>query len=298
MQIGAILPHLGPFGGVRRFLEIGNVFVKRGISYTIFARRDSKCNWFDYKGEIRDWSKINADYILIGDPPSFRILSRTHGRIYVYVIAGGRYIPMYQSVYGKYPFILNNRVFKRSFPHAHLVEGGVNVHHFKPKKLIPASSNVRVLYYGVKREGKGSSYIAHALHSIPGVIPVALGGLNDEKLLQAYHTGDFFVLWESRAGWGNMAAEALASGLTVVTNGINCEPFRDKVIVVKDLRKFFLDSQNRKIRKLGSMEQFSWERVVDQFMKIFQLPYRPGDHSHKHIHKHVHKHAHKHQHQH
>jgi len=281
MRVGAILPHLEQFGGVRRFLEIGNCFVKRGIDYAIFAQRGTHCSWFDYKGSIRDWSKIHADHILIGDPPSFRILSRVHGKIYVYVIAGGRYTPMYRKVYGRYPFILNNRVFRADFPKAHLVEGGVNVQHFLPKKSTLTTSDVRILFYDVNREGKNIPYIKHSLSGIPGIRLIGLRGLKDNALVKAYHSGDFFVTWESRAGWCNMAAEALSCGLTVVTNGVNCEPFIDKVIKVSDLQKFFSNPENRKIRRPGSMEKFSWERVTDQLLQIFKH-YDHREHKHKH----------------
>lgn len=295
MKVGAIVPHLQQFGGIRRFLEIGNVFIDKGHEFIIFTQKPVKCSWFDFHGVVQHWNKIQADCILIGDAPSLRILSkvRVRGRIYVYVIAGGnRYLPMYQQVYGKYPFILNNRIFKPHFPGSYSVEGGVNVHRFSPKKMMPPSNKITVLYYSAKRPRKDPRHIAHSLRKIKGIKLVGLGGLNDEELAKAYHSGDFFVSWENRAGWGNMAAEALASGLTVVTNGVNCEPFKDKVIKVRNLRKFFGNPDNHKIRKCGSMDAFSWEVVVDKLLEIFARPYRVS-HVHKpHVHHH-HVHHHK-----
>lgn len=275
MRVGAILPHLLQYGGVQRFLEIGNIMVNRRIDYTIFSRKGQHCNWFDYHGPIQNWSKIEADCILVGDPPSFRILRNLRARIYIYVIAGGRFIPIYQTVYGKYPFILNNRIFRRYFPKASLAEGGVNIHRFVPKKkTVTAKKKVRVLYYSSARGIKGTKHIAHSLRGIPGVQLIGLSGLKGKSLTEAYHAGDFFVAWESREGLSNMSMEALASGLTVVTNGVNCEPFRNKVIITRDLRKFFLNPNNRKIRKRSSMGKFSWEIVVDKLLEIFARPYR------------------------
>jgi len=282
MTIGVILPHLQQFGGVRRFLEVGNIFIDRGIDYTVFARKGQSCDWFDFKGPIRDWSNISADRMLIGDGPNLRILPRVRSRIYVFVIAGGRFIPMYQSVYGKYSFILNNRVFQRYFPKAYLVEGGVNIHRFKPNKPRVPSNKVRVLFYGVLREGKDTKYIRHSLQGIPGVEPISLQGLSDENLVKAYHNGDFLVTWETRPGWSNMAAEALACGLTVVTNGINCEPFANRVIKTNDLRKFFSNPHNRMIRKQHSMDDFSWEIVVDKLTHILSRPAQKKHHKHHH----------------
>jgi len=70
-----------------------------------------------------------------------------------------------------------------------------------------------------------------------------------------------------------MAAEALASGLTVVTNGANCEPFIKRTIVVRDLRGFFSNPKNRQIRKSYSMKDFSWEAVSDKLLEIFAKSY-------------------------
>ena len=86
MQIGAIVPHLGIYGGVRYFLEIGNICVGRGIDYTIFSNREQECSWFDFKGKIKDWSNIEADYILVGDPPSFKVLPTVKGKVFIYVM--------------------------------------------------------------------------------------------------------------------------------------------------------------------------------------------------------------------
>lgn len=266
MKIGAILPHLGMYGGIRRFMELGNTFTERGINYTIFSNKEQSCTWFDFKGRIRNWSNIESDYLLIGDPPSFGILPKAKGKIFIYVIAGGKFIPIYRRVYGKYPFILNNRVFKKYFPESHFVEGAVNIDRFRPgARRIPADET-RVLYYD--RKGKGVTYIRNALRDIEGIRLIGLKGLDDKTIAEAYRNGDFFVSWEKREGWSNTTAEALASGLTVVTNGVNCEPFIEKTIKVNDLREFFLSPTNRKMRKRSSMEEFSWEHSADQLLEL------------------------------
>jgi len=66
------------------------------------------------------------------------------------------------------------------------------------------------------------------------------------------------VAWEMEGGFSNTAAEALACGLPVVTNGNNCEPFLDKVIVVKSLREFFTNP----------MKNNTWDKTVDNLLKI------------------------------
>ena len=90
MKIGAIVPHLLCFGGVRRFLELGEAFNRiDDIEYTVFSEKGQDVDWMDYSGTIENWSWINADYLLIGDPPSFRILGEVEGEVFIWVIAGG-----------------------------------------------------------------------------------------------------------------------------------------------------------------------------------------------------------------
>jgi len=266
MKIGAILPHLGQFGGVRRFLEIGNVMVDRGHDFVIFSNKEKQCTWFKFKGRFASWDRIHADRILIGDPPSFRILARAKGKIYIYVIAGGKFLDGYKSAYGRYPFILNNRVFKKWFPKSKLIEGGVNINHFRAPILPRPHLGTQVIYY--ERGGKGADFIKHSLKGIKDLTVTGVRGLNNNQLLRKYHSADFYVVWESRPGWCNMAAEALACNLTVVGNGINCEPFADGIIKVKNLRQFFENPSNWNKRKRYLMDEFSWEHVCDKLMKI------------------------------
>lgn len=267
MKVAAIVPHLQQFGGIRRFLEIGNVMVDSGIDYTIYPRKEKECNWFDYRGKIGACSRIEADYVMASYPPDFKILPRVKGKVFIYILAGGIYINMYKQVYKRYPFILNNRVFLKWFPGSHLVEGAVNIHRFKPRIRPKHRKIPRVLYFDKKT--KGADYVRGALRGLREIELVPLKGLPDGKLVKTYQSGDFFVSWEERPGWSNTAAEALACGLTVITNGRNCEPFIDKVIVVPCLRSFFLDPENRKIRQRESMYIFSWERTVDRLLEIF-----------------------------
>ncbi len=254
MKIGTILPHLGAYGGVRRFLELGNVFTRRGIGYTVFSEKGRRCSWFKCNFKIKNWSDISADYILIGDPPSFKVLRRVKGKIFVYVIAAGKYTPMYQEVYGMYPFIVINRSSLELFPDAYVTEVGVNTEWFRPKKR-------RVLYYDSKRSFKNSAHIREQLSGLDNVELIGLSNLDNGQIRMAYQSGDYFVAWETRGGGTcNTAAEAIASGLTVVTNGVNTEAYANRVIKVDNLREFFTDP----------MKEFSWERIADKLLEIFE----------------------------
>ena len=256
MKVGMITPVMGVFGSVRRFMEIGNEMVKRGIDFTLYTPKGgSGCSWFDYKGKLASWSgHIHVDYFINGDPRTFQILPQVRAKkIFILVVVGGeRHRQTYKSLYGKYPFILNNRKFAKHFPKSHVVEGGVNTGFFRPKPR-------RVLFQDRTEPWKNAAFIRQQLAGLPGITLVGMKNLNNKQMRKVYQTGDYFVAWESRGGWCNTAAEAIASGLPVITNGVNCEPFLGRVIVVKDLSAFFSNP----------MEPWSWKRVVDQLLKIF-----------------------------
>jgi hypothetical protein len=250
MKIGILLPHMRAFGGVRRFLEVGNHLVKLNWDVRYSVGEFSDTSWFgqDILGRICHWNDpFNIQIMLVGDPPSFKHLSRCYPStaIYIWVIAGGEYTKAYRDYHKENPkarFLINNRSFRNDFPYATLLEGGVNTDFFKP------IDKIRVGYYSGRGSTKGESHIVESLSSLPYLEPVPIQGLSSEQVRNVFSTLKYFVTWEQRAGWSNMAAESLACGVPVVTNGVNVEPFVDRCIVVKDLRKFFE----------SPMEEFSW----------------------------------------
>ena len=258
--IGAVLPCLDKRGGIRHFLEVGNELVKRKFNYTIFTPPEGqKQNWFDFKGKIADWRYgIKADILLVGDPQLLPATPQMQGKIFVWVLASGPYKEMYDEYYGKYPFILINRWFLKDYPLASLCELGVNTSHFKPRKR-------KVLFYSGGERGlhKQGHIIHRALSDLRNIELIELKNLNNDELAEAYRNGDYFVSWEKEGGFSNTSAEALASGLPVVTNGNNCEPFIDKVIVAKSLREFFTSPSF-----LSPMADNTWEKTVDNLLKI------------------------------
>lgn len=263
MKIAAIVPYLHPIG----FLEIGNVMTARGHDYTLYAKnapvgaRVSK--WVEYYGKFLGWEEANstfeADVVLIGHPDTLSVLEdpgiTISGKVYIMVTAAGLgvYLEKYKEYEAKgYSMILNTRMYSKDFPNAELCEGGVNTSIFTPK-------TIRVGYYAGRGTHKGEYHIVGSLKDIKHVIPVPIQGLDTPDLVKAYKGLDYFVCSETIAGWSNMAAEAIACGIPVVSDSKNTDLFSDKVINVKDLRAFFENP----------MGDFSWEKVCDRLMEIW-----------------------------
>lgn len=272
---GVILPHMRAFGGVRRFLEVGQCLTrltdetdenqKHQVIY--FVGEMSDLTWYGDKAKprVRSWNETpyNVDVLLIGDPTPqcaskiSHVAKHTH--VFYWVIAGGEYLDMYRKIYAnEHPrlhFIVNNRVFLKHFPKAFLCEGGVNTRLFKIHRKL------RVGYYAGRGRIKGEPIIVESLKDLPHVKLVPIAGHTTQELVTVYQKLDYFVAWEAREGWSNTAAEALACGVPVVSNGVNVEPFSNRVILVDDLRAFFE----------SPMHDFSWQETTDKLVNIFNL---------------------------
>ncbi len=59
MKIAALLPHVEIFGGVRRYIEIGNELVKRGHEYTLFTPTGERPDWLEFKGVCQPFEALN-----------------------------------------------------------------------------------------------------------------------------------------------------------------------------------------------------------------------------------------------
>jgi len=58
LKIAALLPHVEVFGGVRRYIEIGNEFVRRGHSFTLFHPEGNAPTWLPFLGETCPFSAL------------------------------------------------------------------------------------------------------------------------------------------------------------------------------------------------------------------------------------------------
>src|SRR5258708_39600956 len=59
-SIAAILPHLEVFGGIRRYLSLGNAWQALGHRVVLFTPAGRPPTWMRFDGEVRPWDAISA----------------------------------------------------------------------------------------------------------------------------------------------------------------------------------------------------------------------------------------------
>jgi len=247
LKIAAILPHLDVFGGVRRYIEIGNIFVKRGYSFKIYHPGGSSPTWLEFIGETRPIEQVTSDENDIAISSDYSVLdylerANAQKKIFYCLLEhknNGR------VCHNKKFLIMGNstgicemvrRKFKRDCIEA---IGGVNPELFHPVEIKKESGEIRILSYGrIYKKRKGIKKVVKAAEILyrrypsfrlllfdtpvgnPRVdaremlharIPVRFySGLPQERMAELYSEADIFVSAEKRAGWSNPCAEAMA----------------------------------------------------------------------------------------
>ena len=71
LDFGALLPGVGVFGGVRRFLALGNALVARGHRFVLYHPEGTAPGWLRFAGETRPLAALaDAEHpvLLCGEP--------------------------------------------------------------------------------------------------------------------------------------------------------------------------------------------------------------------------------------
>ena len=74
MKIAALLPHVEVFGGVRRYLEIGNEFAQTGLQFVLFHPEGNKPEWLEFKGAAKPFSSLDEESFDIGLCSEYSVL--------------------------------------------------------------------------------------------------------------------------------------------------------------------------------------------------------------------------------
>ena len=60
MRLGVLLPHTKLYGGVKRFLELGNIFVEKGHDFYVFTPEGTPPGWFEFKGTVIAFDQLSS----------------------------------------------------------------------------------------------------------------------------------------------------------------------------------------------------------------------------------------------
>jgi len=253
LKIAAILPHLDIFGGVRRYIEIGNIFVKRGHSFKIYHPSGSPPTWLEFLGETRPIEQVISDENEVAISSDYSVLgylerANAQKKIFYCILEHKNNRKVCRN---KKFLIMGNSTgicekvrqkFKRDCIEA---IGGVNPELFHPVEIKKESGEIRILSYGrIYKKRKGIEKVVKAAEILykryPSLrlllfdtpvgnprldaremlrtkIPVRFySGLPQERMAELYSQADIFVTAEKRAGWSNPCAEAMACRTAVV----------------------------------------------------------------------------------
>lgn len=264
MRMGVILPTTKLYGGVKRFLELGNRFIARGHSFCLFTPEGGTPGWFAFRGEARPISALNAvplDALFITETEFLPDLLRAAvGRRVFYCVSPSQAerlasvirspgVEVYAASSG-----LCETIRRRYGRDPVRAIGAVDCDAFRPRRDREPSGEVVVLAYGrLHRRGKGTREVVGACEALHRKgLPIRLllfdspVDENARRLIREFtcdvpfefvvdhpvaenykifERADVFVAAERKAGWSNTCAEAMASRVAVVATTAGTRDF-------------------------------------------------------------------------
>ena len=186
MNIAALLPHVEVFGGVRRYLELGNALVRRGHRFVLFTPEGVPPSWLEFSCPVRPFSVLGEEPFDLGLCSEYSILDdfdrlRAGTRFFYFVLEGHK---RETEVAGRpYRFLGNSEAICRRVELkygivCHRAPGGINPELFHPVAVLeaerPAGGEFRVLCYGrIHKQRKGVGRVIRAVEGLlkefPGI---------------------------------------------------------------------------------------------------------------------------------
>ena len=254
MRIALFLPHVGVFGGVRRFLELGNVWTKLGHAVTLYHPEGTPPSWLAFEGRVAPLAAARSevsDLALCADPHTLEAFAShaAQARVYYCVIESDPGVKRALRIPGV-RLAANSGALLRSLPRPGGRApidgiGGIRPSQFCPPSAPRALAPLRILLNGRRsRPKKGTDLILRAIAGLkrptsgleivlfdsigehnrqdprdgaplpPGARFVM--GPSQDELVALYQSAHIFVAAERKAGWCNTALEAMACGCAVV----------------------------------------------------------------------------------
>jgi glycosyltransferase involved in cell wall biosynthesis len=255
MRIGMFLPHVGVFGGVRRYLELGNEWTALGHAVTLYHPEGTPPAWLAFDGltaPLAAAASAPSDLAFCGDAGTYAAFRAHAARQHVYycVLEGDPGLPAALAdpavVLMANSGPLREQLRRRSRRGVLDGVGGIRPERFHSDVSQRAATPLRVLVNGRRsRAKKGTDLVLRALRGLAGHAPPFETVLFDavdaatnrqdprdgaplppdarfvlnpsqDELVALYQSSHVFVAAERKAGWCNTALEALACGCALV----------------------------------------------------------------------------------
>lgn len=179
LRIAALLPHTEVFGGVRRYIEIGNEFILRGYEFTLFTPSGRPPAWLPFRGRSLPFAALAERTYDIGLCSEFSILDAFErlpaARKYFYFVLEAHRLER-EVLRRDFHFLGNSEGLCRRIERKYGVvcrraPGGVNAEIFHPldpaEKPARSPKEFKVLCYGrATRRRKGVPLVIEAVERL------------------------------------------------------------------------------------------------------------------------------------
>jgi glycosyltransferase involved in cell wall biosynthesis len=301
--ISTFLPHVGVFGGVRRFIELGNAWVAMGHGVTLYHPEGTPPRWLPFHGTVRRLEAAAtsaSDLAVCADSGTLDAFlgHRAQRHLYYCVLDGDSGAERAASLPGvrlaanssALKVALERRTRRPVLDGA----GGINLRQFRPDPSRRADAPLRVVLNGRRsRAKKGTDLLLAALRGLAGRVPAfeivlfdTLGPENrqdprdgirlprdasfvinptQEELVALYQSAHVFAAAERKAGWCNTALEAMACGAAVVCTKSGTGDFarHGENALVALRHPWFLRRALRRVLEDGALRESLGARAAD-----------------------------------
>jgi len=295
LDIGVILPHTRIFGGVKRFLEIGNLLVEKGHGFTVFTPEGDFPEWFGFNGTTDRLSALadhTLDAIFTTETEFLPELKTAKARKKIfYAVLERRYIRKILREDDIVIFANSVKLFHylNGDSNARILKaiGGIDLKKFAFKPHVRNQSTpFTVMVYGrFYRKKKGTMMVVRACERLYkqgyNIRLILFDSPVDESsrvkvrqfsckvpfdffvdypvkdIADLYYKANVFVSAERNAGWCNTGAEAMACAVPLIatTSGTKDFLFHERTGLVVYRHSWFIKRAIERLYKNEALRQ-------------------------------------------
>jgi glycosyltransferase involved in cell wall biosynthesis len=178
LRIAVALPHLGVFGGIRRFLELGRVWAGRGHAVALLIPPDAEARepWLPFPGSVGSLDRLRSERwdVVLSPEPALFLAAESPGALRVFYAVLER-APLAARAWRSADLVLANSSGMRRYLRRRGIAagdgiGGVDLDRFHPPAADPrpersrSGEPTRFLVYGrLSRARKGTRVAVEAI---------------------------------------------------------------------------------------------------------------------------------------